>query len=607
MVRVEGTVEEQLELEKLKTEEGINKDLRNLYKAIERGEYSDTLQGRMLLKLGFEVFVSKLEEYSTTTLYTDKKKERDLLLLITEDMNKVAYVVLTECINSAIRGKTLSSTGIDIVKKLKDIFLVERLQRDNPKLHTYLGGKFRRASKLRKRQLIRKHIEQLYTLGQNEVEDRPIMTRLGTTLINVLELSGANIIEVYKETYERKGKRALRNKIVFTEDANSIITNLDYTDVGNTINKLPMIVPPKDWSNNYNGGFLLGNNFLFTTKSSDVLKHLKRNKYPKLYNIINKLQHTSWRVNTKMLEVLTTVYTDNMIDPKSPSKAPTLYGDLPTRDPYKWEDFIKEDMYSKWHDFNREREDITLRADAEQSKRLELITTLSIAEKMKGYSKLYFPYVFDYRGRVYSDVNFLTPQGQSYTKSLLELGEGRYLNEEGVYWLKIHTANVYGKDKEEYEERIKWFEDNEDTILRVASDPLTNLSDWAWADSPYEYLASCLAWKEHKEGREVHLAIQLDATCSGIQMYSGLLRDPIGAESVNVVGNKRNDIYQIVADKVNTYLEEGKYPYWVEYKDREGVEKSVYTVPIAKSMCVKYEEVEVPDDYILKKGEEWIE
>jgi len=74
---------------------------------------------------------------------------------------------------------------------------VNRLKKDNPKLHTYLGDKFRRASKRDKERLIKRHIEKLYKLG-DEAADKAVMVRLGTTLINMVELSGANIIEVKK-------------------------------------------------------------------------------------------------------------------------------------------------------------------------------------------------------------------------------------------------------------------------------------------------------------------------------------------------------------------------------------------------------------------------
>lgn len=587
MSRVIGSVEEQLLLEEMKEKEGINKAVRELHKLATKGEFGDTMFGRILLKLGYDAYVDKLEEYKGAGLNSHRVKTRNFLLVITEDMRTVAYITLLECINSAILKKSLTYTATTIVSRLRDVYLFEKLQRDNPKLHTYLGERFRKASKKDKRKLIKKHIEKLYKLGDTW-EDKSLMVQLGTTLINILELSGANIVEVVKERVTVKGTNRYRNNIILTQDAQEVLTNLEYSvENMSSINKLPMIVPPKDWSNNYDGGFLRGKNFLFTTKSADVSKHLKAHNYPKLYPIINKLQQTGWRVNIGMLEVISTVFQDNMIDPKSPDKAPYLYGEIPTNQPYTADDFINQDMYEKWQDYNKEREEINIRASAETSKRLELVYTLSVAEQMKKYEALYFPYIFDYRGRVYSDVNFLTPQGQSYTKSLLELSEGRYLDKTGVFWLQVHIANVYGKDKLEYDGRIEWFTLNHDLIKRVGKDPMSNLADWVWCDSPFEFVAGCMAWVDHIEDRKVHLAIQLDATCSGIQMYSGLLRDRKGAESVNVIGDIRQDIYQIVADKVNNYLAEGKYPKWIEYKDKEGVEKSVYTEAIAKSMIGK--------------------
>jgi DNA-directed RNA polymerase len=585
MYRVRGTVEEQLELEKMKEEEAVSKHVRDLDKAIQRGDFSSTPYGVLLTKLGYEQYVEKLEEYLTLTLRTHTKRERDLLLLITDDMREVGYITLMECINASVLNKSLASASIDVVSKLRDIFLMNKLKRDNPKLHTYLGDKFRRASKRGKRLLLKKHIDKLYKLGDS-AEDKATMTSLGSTLINILELSGANIIEVVRQRKDNSNRFITRLKL--SEEAEQVITNLEYSDlISATVNKLPLIVPPKDWTTNHDGGWYKGKNFLFTVRSGDVSRHLKNNTYPKIYNVINKLHKTSWRVNVEMYDLVQHIFMNNMIDPKSPTLAPYLYGELPTSIKYTWEDFIKQEEYEEWHLFNRAREDLTIRLQAEDSKRLDLMYSLSVAEKMKQYEKMWYTYVIDYRNRIYCDVNFLNPQGQHYVKAMLEFGDGQYLTDDGIHWLKIHTANVYGKDKEEYEDRLSWFEDNEDTILNIALDPLANLKDWVWADSPYEYVAACKAWRDHKAGDLVYLPIQLDATCSGIQMYSGLLRDKPGAESVNVIGNTRNDIYQIVADKVNDKLRVNDFPQWVEYKDREGVEKSIYSATVGKSMVDK--------------------
>lgn len=582
MTRKEGTVEEQILLEKEKEEEGVNKAVRELQNSIARGEFGDTMYGQVLIRLGFDNVVAKLKEYYDSQLATSNQKVvQNLLHLISDNMEVVGYTVLTVCINNSINNRPITTTANQIVTRLRDIYLVNRLKEDNPKLHTYLGDKFRRASKRDKQRLIKKHIEKMYRLGE-EVEDKAIMVRLGTTLINLVELSGANIIEVKKII---KAHNKTVNVIALTDQAHDVITNLEYSDIPmGTINKLPMIVEPKDWTNNYDGGFYRGKNSLFTVKSGDVARHLRKSTYPKVYNVINRLQKTAWRVNTGVLDVIKYVFDNNLVDPTSPSRAPKLFGDLPTRDKYTWQDFIRESDYEKWHDFNREREDITIRQNAEGTKRLELIYSIAVAERMKEYEALYYPYIMDYRGRVYSDVNFLTPQGQHYTKAMLEFSEGRKLDATGVRWLKIHTANVFGKDKEEYDDRLEWFDDNEQTIIDIAIKPLDNLKDWVYADSPFEFLAACMAWVDHKTGMPVHLPIQLDATCSGIQMYSGLLRDKVGAESVNVIGNKRNDIYQMVADRVDVHLKNGNYSKWIEYTDKEGQTKSEYAEPVAKSM-----------------------
>ena len=582
--RRKGTVEEQLQLEEEKTEEGVRKASRELSKAVENGTFSETLYGRLLMQLSYKEVVRKVQEYLVADLKTSQeKKVQSLLRLISEDAEVVAFIVLKNCISSAIQFQSLTTTSSTIVGELKDIFLLNKLTTDNPKLHSYLGSRFRRASKRHKKSLIKRNIEGLYKLG-SEGDGKALMVRLGTRLIQLVELSGSNIIEVRKVL--KAGTPHTKNVLSLTDEVSDIMTNLDFSETPiAVVNKLPMVAPPKNWTNNYDGGFYKGNNFLFTVKSNDVRKHLKNNRYKDVYRIVNKVQQTGWRVNTQVLEVVQHIFSNNMIDPTTPKEAPMLYGGLPTRDRLTWKDFINEKDYGDWGAFKRAKEDIEIRQAAENSKRLNIVYALAIAERMKEYSELYFPYMLDYRGRVYSDVSFLTPQGQHYIKAMLEFSDGKKLDETGVYWLKIHTANVYGKDKEAYEERLRWFEDNEDIIINIGLNPIDNLKEWALtSDSPFEFVAACVAWTEHKAGALVHLPIQLDATCSGLQMYSGLLRDKDGASSVNVIGDNRNDVYQVVADKVTDKLVNGNYPKVLEYTDKEGVHHTQSTTVEATSL-----------------------
>jgi len=114
-------------------------------------------------------------------------------------------------------------------------------------------------------------------------------------------------------------------------------------------------------------------------------------------------------------------------------------------------------------------------------------------------------------------------------------------------------------------------------MLEAAEDPLSHLGYWTIADSPYEFLGACMALRDHVQGREVHLPIQLDAVNSGVQMYSGLLRDRTGAKSTCVIGDERSDLYQEVADSVNSKLLAKKYPPIISFIDKEGKDRSVST------------------------------
>jgi len=76
------------------------------------------------------------------------------------------------------------------------------------------------------------------------------------------------------------------------------------------------------------------------------------------------------------------------------------------------------------------------------------------------------------------------------------------------------------------------------------------------ADSRFDLIAFCLAYKRYKEGKKVHLPIFLDATCSGIQHFSTMLKDVELAKSVNVIPDsdsmdKVQDIYSEMIEPTN--------------------------------------------------------
>ena len=181
---------------------------------------------------------------------------------------------------------------------------------------------------------------------------------------------------------------------------------------------------------------------------------------------------------------------------------------------------------------------------------------LQLAKELASFPALWFPHFLDFRGRLYPLPQDLHTQGDTLTKGLLEFAEPVALGPRGKWWLYVVTANAFGHDKLPLNDRAAWTEANLDAIIAAALDPLARLDFWAddgAADSPWEALALCFEvlalsrWEAAGNGPETfesYAPVRLDATCSGIQHLSAMMRDTLSATAVNVQPTgKREDIY----------------------------------------------------------------
>jgi hypothetical protein len=101
-------------------------------------------------------------------------------------------------------------------------------------------------------------------------------------------------------------------------------------------------------------------------------------------------------------------------------------------------------------------------------------------------------------------------------------------------YLAIDIANSYGLDKQDWDQRLAWFNEHEDHLLEM----LPKAAD------PAMYYAGVQAWAQVKAGQPIGYPISLDATASGIQILAVLTGDRSAAELCNVVNTgKREDAY----------------------------------------------------------------
>lgn len=101
-------------------------------------------------------------------------------------------------------------------------------------------------------------------------------------------------------------------------------------------------------------------------------------------------------------------------------------------------------------------------------------------------------------------------------------------------WLKIDIASNFGLDKETWETRVDWVDENEELLEDLVKE----------ADNPAMFYAGVEAYRKAQDGKAIGYPISLDATASGAQILSVLVGCKKSAELCNVVdtGN-REDFY----------------------------------------------------------------
>lgn len=311
----------------------------------------------------------------------------------------------------------------------------------------------------------------------------------------------------------------------------------------------PCVVPPKPWTGVVGGGYWAKGRRplpLIRLGSKAAVARYEDVYMPEVYDAVNIIQNTPWKVNKKVLEVV------NMVEKLNN----TPIDDIPQMEPLKPEDYAgeTEEELKAW---KKAAAGIYRREKARQSRRLSLSFIVNQANKFSQFKAIWFPYNMDWRGRVYA-VPMFNPQGNDMQKGLLTLAVGKPIGADGFKWLKVHGANCAGVDKVTFEERIKWVEDNHDNIMAAAKAPMDSIEWWGKLDSPFCFLAFCFEYAgvmHHGLSYSCSLPIAFDGSCSGIQHFSAMLRDHIGGHAVNLTpSGKVQDIYRIVSDRIEEEL-----------------------------------------------------
>ncbi|KAM7195335.1 hypothetical protein V8F20_007554 [Naviculisporaceae sp. PSN 640] len=320
--------------------------------------------------------------------------------------------------------------------------------------------------------------------------------------------------------------------------------------------QLPMVVQPAPWTAFDRGGFLVTPTSLVRLKSGErdqkiyTEAALARGDMDQVLQGLDILGKTAWTINRDVFDVMLEAWNTGEKVANIPPLNPVF--NLPpepdaTGCPVQRRNWMR----------------IVKRAENEKaglhSERCHMNLQLEIARSFLG-QVFYFPHNIDFRGRAYPLPAYLNHMGADHARGLLMFAKGKPLGEEGLRWLKVHLANVYGYDKASLSEREQFAVDNLDNVRDSVANPFTGKRWWLQAEDPWQCLATCFEFARAMDSADPtqyvsQLPVHQDGTCNGLQHYAALGGDTWGATQVNLVpGDRPADVYSAVAQLVEELI-----------------------------------------------------
>lgn len=421
-------------------------------------------------------------------------------------------------------------------------------------------------------------------------------------LINIGDFLLTTLL-IYGDLIERSSERTSQNHTeVFIRPTLSTIKYFEQVTELIGFN-IPMICKPVDWELDINGSIKNYGGYIrkytyssdrYMTESWESSGSTKLKNHKLIERVINELSAVPLRINKKVLDfILEKGYSCGLL--------------------------LKE-VHPLTKEYSKSSKIQKALIDEHNSKFFTQQCILSIAQLLADQPYIYFPVKLDWRGRIYSVPSYLTYQGDELAKALLEFAEGQVIKEprKDDYFLKVYGANLYGLNQLSFTDRIKWVDENQDKIISL------DKQFWLDAKEPLLFLSFCFEYKNYlatlKENKEfiTHLPIQLDATCSGLQHLSAMIKDSKLAEQVNLLNTDDlpKDLYQnilnLIKERIGEFVRDN--PYYIRLKGieltRAQVKRSIMTIPynitikgVAEYLEESFEVVYINKERMLKKDD----
>ena len=522
--------------------------------------------GRMLVKTLVEPVAAAIEELKAEAHNGKAGRRHDAVPYITLlDADEVAYLTVRVMVNLSIARSTFQTVAVRVADALIESLEFRTFRECNRVGYKgYLKAQEKRGYSRQRRSAIKK----LFTAeGVRREVAQTTRAQIGLKLMEiVMEATGM---------FTREGQRHKRGIMYRLQPTETLQKWLDVQhDRCSTMEpiNMPMLVRPRRWRSPTYGGYLTprtGNRFI-KQRNRAYHEELRNHDIEACYAAVNHIQDTPWRINRPVLDVLQSVWSDG-----------TSLGGLPQRidDPVPPKPLDIDTNEVAKAEWKREAARVYAKNGERISARMALMQGLWVARRFVDEERIYYPHELDFRGRVYPIPTFgPSPQGSDWQKALIHFADAKPLGLQGLRWLQIHIANLFGVDKVSFDDRLAWVAENIDALLDSGAQPLDGQRFWTTADSPFCALAACKELHEAFQlddptAYESRIPVALDGSCSGLQHFSAMLRDEDGGRAVNLLpAETPADVYMAVA---RVAQEEADRTPTITYENAEGTEITI--------------------------------
>lgn len=419
---------------------------------------------------------------------------------------------------------------------------------------------------------MRRLTKRLYSIvldGQKMEElDRGDLIRLGSIGLQAVKETG--MVYIYHGGYKTRDQKC----VALDPQVEDFLTSLSSSDVSRVIDKTKgaMVCEPQPWTDVTDGGYLtlrrktssplLDIHKLRPEAREAALEGITAENMPEVFSAANYLQSIPYQSNDFIQSTLMNLWSEGGGALGVPTRTGPVKPAWPFPDGFNpRENGTEKDMeaFQQWKD---EMKDYYEKRGIWKG-HVHGITGIFRSMHHVGSSNMWFPVFMDTRGRWYYR-GMVSPQGDDASKAVLQFGTAKTLGDRGLFWLRVMVANNFGYDKTSLRDRASWTREHWPEIEKALENPVDYPEVWG-DDEPWNMMAAAKELKDALDSGDPQnyrssYIVHQDASCSGLQHASALMRDKLGGKFVNLVdsGDNKADIYQKVIDEATKAMRKDK-------------------------------------------------